>query len=254
MGRSVISSSDSAFLLTSSEEVGIAVPPAVVIRDLRFAYRRSAPVLDVPELRVENGERVFVFGPSGSGKTTLLGVLAGVLAPDAGAVRVLDQDLATMSAGERDAFRAEHVGYIFQMFNLIPYLSVIENITLPCRLNRRRMARLRGERPVDAAVRLAERLEIAGLLKHQINELSVGQQQRVAAARALIAAPELVIADEPTSALDADRRARFLDLLFEICGEAGSTLVFVSHDRNLEPLFDRGLSLPELNRAVVAAA
>ncbi len=195
-----------------------------------------------------------MFGPSGSGKTTLLGVLAGVLAPDSGAVRVLGVDLARLTAGRRDAFRAEHIGYIFQMFNLIPYLSVLENITLPCRLDRRRAARLNGVDDRRAATALAERLEIGEYLGSPVTELSVGQQQRVAAARALIAAPELVIADEPTSSLDADRRARFLDLLFEICREAGSTLVFVSHDRQLEPLFDRALSLPELNRVAVGAA
>jgi putative ABC transport system ATP-binding protein len=199
-------------------------------------------------MRIERGERVFVFGPSGSGKTTLLGVLAGVLAPESGTVEVLGRDLGKLSPAGRDAFRAEHIGYIFQMFNLIPYLSVLENITLPCRLNRRRRERLGGVSPEKAAQRLVERLEIGEHLNDPVTELSVGQQQRVAAARALIAAPEIVIADEPTSSLDSDRRARFLELLFEISTEAGATLVFVSHDRNLLPLFDRGLSLQELNR------
>ncbi|MEX2571536.1 MAG: ATP-binding cassette domain-containing protein [Gemmatimonadota bacterium] len=205
-------------------------------------------MLDVPELLIGRGERIFVFGPSGSGKTTLLGTLAGVLTPDSGSVRILGRDLAGMSGGARDAFRAEHIGYIFQMFNLIPYLSAVENITLPCRLSRRRLARLGGTDPAVAARALAERLEISQLLSSSVTELSVGQQQRVAAARALIAAPELVIADEPTSSLDADRRTRFLELLFEICAEAGSTLVFVSHDRRLAELFDREISLPEVNR------
>ena len=211
-------------------------------------------MLDVPELRIDRGERIFLFGPSGSGKTTLLGVLAGVLAPTSGSVRILGNDLSEMSPGGRDGYRAEHLGYIFQMFNLIPYLTVLENITLPCRLNRRRGARLGAVEPEAAARRLAERLEIGDYLATEVTELSVGQQQRVAAARALIGAPELVVADEPTSSLDADRRARFLELLFEVCGEAGSTLVFVSHDRNLMPLFDRGLSLPELNRVELVTA
>jgi putative ABC transport system ATP-binding protein len=228
--------------------------PAVAIQDLRFAYRQGAPVLDVPELRIERGERIYVFGPSGSGKTTLLGILAGVLAAGSGSVRVLDQELTRMSAGARDAFRAEHVGYIFQMFNLIPYLSVLDNITLPCRLDRRRMRRLNGVPPDVAGERLADRLEIGAHLHNSVTDLSVGQQQRVAAARALIGAPELVIADEPTSSLDADRRTRFLDLLFEICTDSGSTLVFVSHDRQLQPMFDRGLALPELNRVVDTVA
>jgi putative ABC transport system ATP-binding protein len=211
-------------------------------------------VLDVPELHVERGERVFVFGPSGSGKTTLLGILAGVLAPDSGRVTVLGRDLAVMSPGERDSFRGEHLGYIFQMFNLIPYLTVLDNITLPCKLNRKRRERLGATTPEAAAGHLAERLEIGSYLNADVTELSVGQQQRVAAARALIAAPDLVVADEPTSSLDEDRRSRFLELLFEICSDAGTTVLFVSHDRTLLPLFDRALSLPELNRASQAWA
>jgi putative ABC transport system ATP-binding protein len=242
----VISSSVSESRPTPSD-VGAAAA-AVDVQGLTFAYRRGVPVLDVPELRIGRGERVFVYGPSGSGKTTLLGILAGVLPPDTGTVRVLGTDLGRLSTGARDAFRAEHLGYIFQMFNLIPYLSVLENITLPCRLNRNRAGRLRGVSPDAEAARLAERLEITPFLRGRVTELSVGQQQRVAAARALIAAPDLVIADEPTSSLDADRRTRFLELLFDVCAEAGSTLVFVSHDRHLLPMFDRALSLPELNR------
>jgi putative ABC transport system ATP-binding protein len=210
-------------------------------------------VLRVPELRIDRGERVFVFGPSGSGKTTLLGVLAGVLTPNAGAVRILGEDLAKMSSAARDQFRGEHIGYIFQLFNLIPYLTVAENIALPCRLNRARQRRLEGRTLRAEAARLGERLEIESLLDSNVTRLSVGQQQRVAAARALIGAPELVIADEPTSSLDTDLRTRFLELLFEICKDSSSTLVFVSHDRQLLPMFDRGLSLPELNRVASAA-
>jgi putative ABC transport system ATP-binding protein len=245
---SATSSQESPSLRTGGSEGGDG-SAAIDVRDLTFAYRRGARVLDVPELRVERGERVFVHGPSGSGKTTLLGVLAGVLAPGSGSVRVLGRDLATLSQAQRDAFRAEHIGYIFQMFNLIPYLSVLENVTLPCRLNRERLRRLGGVAPEAAARGLVDRLEIGELVDAPVTELSVGQQQRVAAARALIGAPELVIADEPTSSLDSDRRTRFLELLFEIVRDAGSTLVFVSHERQLMPLFDRGLSLPELNRA-----
>jgi putative ABC transport system ATP-binding protein len=222
---------------------------AIEISELTFSYRAPARVLEIAELRVARGEKVFVYGPSGSGKTTLLGVLSGVLRATGGRVEVLGRDLTRMSGAQRDAFRAEHVGYIFQMFNLIPYLSVVENIVLPCKLSRARRQRLGGA-PLDrAAHAIAERLEIVELLQSPVTELSVGQQQRVAAARALIGAPELVIADEPTSALDSDRRERFLELLFESCAEAGSTLVFVSHDRQLETLFDRVVSLPELNAA-----
>jgi putative ABC transport system ATP-binding protein len=221
--------------------------PAVSLEDVRFSYGRGATVLHVPELRIERGEKVFIYGASGSGKTTLLGLVAGVLRADAGAVRVLDTDLTTLSSRRRDALRAAHIGYIFQLFNLIPYLSVAENIMLPCRVSRARRARLGGEQPEDAARRLAAGLAIEALLHEDVTKLSVGQQQRVAAARALIGAPELVIADEPTSALDSDRRESFLELLFERCADAGATLLFVSHDRQLQHMFDRALSLGDLN-------
>jgi putative ABC transport system ATP-binding protein len=231
------------------EAAGAPDAPAVLIRDLRFAYGAGPAVLDIPALRIERAERVFVFGPSGSGKTTLLGVLAGVLRASGGEVRVLDRDLGRMSGSARDAFRALHVGYVFQLFNLIPYLTVLENIVLPCRLDARRRSRLGGASLAEAGSAMARALDIGELVGQPVTALSVGQQQRVAAARALIGSPELVIADEPTSALDSDRREQFLDLLFRSCAAAGSTLVFVSHDRQLMPLFDRGVSLPEVNRA-----
>ena len=158
--------------------------PAVVLRDVRFAYRVGADVLHVPSLAIARGERVFVYGPSGSGKTTLLGLLAGVLRATGGSVQVLGRELTRLSGAERDAFRAEHVGYVFQMFNLIPYLSVRENVTLPARLDAARRARLGGETPDAAARRLAEHLGIVELLDEPVTALSVGQQQRVAAARA----------------------------------------------------------------------
>jgi ABC-type transport system involved in cytochrome c biogenesis ATPase subunit len=149
-----------------------------------------------------------------------------VLRADRGSVRVLGTDLTSLSNRGRDALRAAHIGYIFQLFNLIPYLSVLENIVLPCRVSRERRERLGGVSPERAAAALADALEIGGLLDERVTRLSVGQQQRVAAARALIGAPELVIADEPTSALDSDRRESFLELLFARCADAGATLAF----------------------------
>jgi putative ABC transport system ATP-binding protein len=226
-----------------------AIGPAVALRDVRFAYRHGRDVIDIPALEVGRGERLFLHGPSGSGKTTLLGLLAGVLAPRSGTIEVLGTGLSALPSGARDRFRAEHLGYVFQMFNLIPYLSVRDNITLPCRLSAARRARLKGADPVAEARVLAERLEISGLLDEPVTSLSVGQQQRVAVARALIGAPELVVCDEPTSALDADRRDRFLELLFARCDEAGSALVFVSHDLALAPRFQRCVELHEVNRA-----
>ncbi len=221
--------------------------PAVAIRDLRFAYIAGRDVIDIPALAFAAGETVFLHGPSGSGKTTLLGLIAGVLTPDAGHLTLLGTDLTSLARGARDRFRAAHLGYVFQMFNLIPYLSVRENITLPCRLSASRRARVTD--PDAAARALAERLEIAGWLESRVTALSVGQQQRVAVARALIGAPELIVCDEPTSALDADRRDRFLELLFANVAAAGSTLLFVSHDLSLAGRFDRTLALRELNRA-----
>jgi putative ABC transport system ATP-binding protein len=179
----------------------------------------------------------------------LLGILAGVLHATTGRVRVLDRDLVAMSGAQRDGFRAEHIGYVFQQFNLIPYLSAYDNIALPCRLDARRRARL-GSTTLDAAIQsVAAQLDIVALLPQQATALSVGQQQRVAAARALLAAPELVICDEPTSSLDTDRRDAFLALLASSVAQARATLLFVSHDASLGARFDTQLSLPELNRA-----
>lgn len=223
--------------------------PALGLQDVRFAYKPGHDVLRIARLSVEPRERVFVFGPSGSGKTTLLGLLAGVLKANEGAVNVLGRDLTRMSNAQRDAFRGSHVGYIFQLFNLISYLSVLENIVLPCKLAPQRRRRLNGVSLEEAARRAAEHLGIGGLLRENVANLSVGQQQRVAAARALIGTHELVIADEPTSSLDFDHRERFIQLLFENCEEAGATLVFVSHDRGLMPLFNRIISLPDVNSA-----
>ncbi len=224
---------------------------AIDLRRLRFRYGGGPWVLDIPELTLERGTRAFLFGPSGSGKTTLLGVLAGVLEAEEGEVRVLGEDLASLSGAQRDAFRAEHIGYVFQMFNLIPYLSVLDNIALPARMNAERRARLDGTGVRETATQLADHLQIGDLLKKPVTELSVGQQQRVAACRALIGSPELIVADEPTSSLDFDRREAFLELLFQECERAGATLVFVSHDRTLEGMFSRTISLPDVNKAVL---
>lgn len=227
---------------------------AIAIADLKFRYGQGREVLNIPELKLASGERVFLFGPSGSGKTTLLGVVAGVLQATSGRVEILGRDLGKMKPAGRDAFRGSHIGYIFQLFNLIPYLTVEENITLPCRLSAERRRRLNGKDLHRAAREVADHLGIGELLGENVTKLSVGQQQRVAAARALIGTPELIVADEPTSSLDHDHRERFIQLLFESCRDAGSTLVFVSHDRSLMPMFDRGLSLPDVNRASEAVA
>ncbi len=219
----------------------------IEIKDLSFTYPgQTQPTLRVKDFTVKKGEQVFLFGPSGTGKTTLLEILAGVLVPQAGSVAILNQDLGQMSASGRDAFRAEHLGYVFQSFNLIPYLSVEQNIELPYYLSAGRKARLSGK-PVAEEVRdLLSRLGMSDFLKRRVTELSIGQQQRVAVARALLGHPELILADEPTSSLDYDHREMFIRLLFEIAREQKTTVIFVSHDRTLEKLFSRSVSLLDL--------
>ena len=228
--------------------------PIVQLEGVRFRWRRKGPdILALDGLAVARGERVFIEGPSGSGKSTLLGLLAGVTVPQAGAVRVLGESLSARSGAERDHFRADHIGYIFQQFNLIPYLGIVDNVVLPCRFSAKRreraLARSQGLRA--EAKRLLGHLDLAepALRREPVTSLSVGQQQRVAAARALMGAPELIIADEPTSSLDADRRRAFVQLLFDECAATGATLIFVSHDASLEPLFDRTLRLAQANQA-----
>ena len=225
--------------------------PLLSLRDLRHRWPGAAvDTLDVPAFDLAAGEAVFLRGPSGCGKSTLLSLMAGVLVADAGTVALLGQDWRTQSAARRDRLRADHVGYIFQQFNLLPYLSVIDNVWLPLRFSARRRARCAGaDEPAQWLARLG--LDVS-LWKRPAAQLSVGQQQRVACARALAGRPELVIADEPTSALDADSRAAFLDLLFAECRAAGASLLFVSHDRSLAPLFERDLDLGTLNRAARA--
>lgn len=226
--------------------------PAIQLTDVQFRWRPQGPlVLDMAQFTVARGERLFLRGPSGAGKSTLLALLSGVSVPQRGTVEVLGHALHTLRGVQRDAFRADHIGYIFQMFNLIPYLSVLDNVLLPCRFSSARAQRVaaRGA-PRTEALRLLAHLGLGGdLPQRTVTELSVGQQQRVAAARALLGAPELIIADEPTSALDADHRAAFVELLLGECAAQDSTLVFVSHDRALEPLFHRALCLLEINRA-----
>jgi len=231
----------------------VGAGPVIALADLVFRWAaREQPCIDIARLEIGAGERVFLHGPSGSGKSTLLGLLGGVLAPERGSIRFLDAELTRLGARQRDRFRADHIGFIFQQFNLIPYLSVLENVLLPCRFSARRgeLAATRGGTWRDEAARLLQHLDLEpGLQQRPAMHLSVGQQQRVAAARALIGQPEFVIADEPTSALDAERQQGFLALLLRESGDAGAALLYVSHDRRLAGAFDRELAMPALNRA-----
>jgi putative ABC transport system ATP-binding protein len=213
---------------------------------------QDQPVLAIDSFELSGGEKLFLYGPSGSGKSTLLALIGGLVSPDQGTIRFQSQDLVSLSGARRDRYRAEHLGVIFQQFNLLPWLDVRANVALPCQFSR---ARARRAEPVARSVeRLLDAMDLEqSLWERRADELSVGQQQRVAAARALIGAPALILADEPTSALDTDRRQAFLDLLFSQVEAAGSSLLFVSHDHDLAGRFDRCVNLPDINRAGVRA-
>ncbi len=164
---------------------------------------------------------------------------------------MLGTRLGALGRGATDQFRADHIGFIFQSFNLLPYLSVEANVRLPLRFSRARRARLAGASGQQEAVRLLGALGLAApdLLARKAHRLSIGQLQRAAAARALIGSPEILIADEPTSSLDAHSRGGFIELLMSECARLGTTVLFVSHERSLAPLFDRIIELPDINRA-----
>ena len=208
------------------------------LKDVCFSWKNSGRELfNLPELLVKQHDHVFLQGPSGSGKSTLLALVGGILVSESGTIKVLGTEIKSLSSSARDSFRVDHIGFIFQLFNLLPYLSIEENVILPLSFSKIRAKRA-GRTKIDQvneAHRLLKSLDLGEQLaeKSPVTELSVGQQQRVAAARALIGNPELIIADEPTSALDADLRHSFLELLFGECKKAGSTLLFVSHDSTL---------------------
>lgn len=224
-------------------------PLCVNLHNLEFAWPNGVHALSIRDFTIAQGERLFLKGPSGSGKSTLLGVIAGVFAPTAGEATILDRPFHKMSAAARDRMRADAMGVIFQQFNLAPYLNLVENVLLPCRFSRRRAKRVGSSdaERTDKARRLLGRLglEEEARANRPAAELSVGQQQRVAAARALIGSPSLIIADEPTSALDTETRDAFINTLL---AEAKDTAVlFVSHDASLSKHFERISAMDAIN-------
>ena len=243
---------------SASEMQGAGSAAAVTLQDVRFRYDGATEdALRVDSFTVAPGEHVFVRGPSGCGKTTLLSLIAGVLVAGDGAVRLQGRDWADLSSSARDRLRADHIGYIFQQFNLLPYLSVLDNVLLPCRFSATRATRAGGSHGavVAHAEALLAQMGMGREYAHrQASALSVGQQQRVAAARALIGQPELVVADEPTSALDEPVRESFMRVLLAACAQAHSALVFVSHDPRLALRFARQVDLPSLYGAPAAPA
>jgi putative ABC transport system ATP-binding protein len=227
------------------------VTVALDIQHLEFAWPKRNPLLRIERFLLNRGERVFLSGASGSGKSTLLGLIGGVLQPRHGSIQVLGQDIAHLPGRARDRLRGDHLGFIFQMFNLIPYLTVRANVLLPLQFSPARRRRLENVALEDEARRLLSAVGLGGedLLGRKVTQLSTGQQQRVAAARALIGRPELLICDEPTSSLDEDARTDFLRLLINECTACGATVLFVSHDRTLARLFERTITLNEINGA-----
>jgi len=233
----------------------MSIEKVLSLEQLRFGYTPAQTIIDIDRFEIGAGESVFLRGPSGSGKSTLLGLIGGVLSPKTGRLSICGKELTTISSAQRDKARADHLGIIFQQFNLLPYLGVIQNCILPCRFSSRRRERaIKADGSVKAsAANLIRGLGLSDdLLARPVGELSVGQQQRVAVARALIGGPDLIIADEPTSALDHDNRDRFIELLNQSREQFGSSLLFVSHDQTLAAQFDRSVSLSELNQSVTA--
>jgi putative ABC transport system ATP-binding protein len=225
-------------------------PEVVAMSGIRFRWRGPrAFSLAIDAFALTAKERVLLVGPSGSGKSTFLSLLCGIVTPSAGRLEVLGTDMAKLSGSARDRFRAEHFGIIFQMFNLLPYGSVLDNVLLPLSFAPKRRRRASQSCTIRSeALRLLASLglELKDIEGLSTANLSVGQQQRVAAARALIGGPELIVADEPTSALDRDRQRSFLDLLFADVAAAGATLIMVSHEEELGKRFDRVLRLEEI--------
>ena len=194
------------------------------------------------------GEHVFLYGPSGSGKSTLLGLLAGLQVPTRGAVSILGEELSGLSARQRDRFRAQRIGVVFQQFNLIPYLSVVDNVLLASHFGG-----IRQPSSTSKALDLLTRVNLDDSLHDRLaGELSIGQQQRVAIVRALINSPQLLLVDEPTSALDHTNRDAFLALLFEVVQASGCAMVFVSHDPAIAASFKRRDDIADLHHGATS--
>ncbi|WP_076419251.1 ATP-binding cassette domain-containing protein [Colwellia sp. UCD-KL20] len=220
---------------------------AINIQNMNYCYKHS-PASDlglaIKQWKVDIGERVFLHGDSGAGKTTLLNLLCGILTPISGNIYLFDNNLGALSNRKRDAFRAKNIGVVSQKLNLIPYLSVFKNIQLATYFANKQGVDIHTSLPT-----LLKTLQLPDHIMHkQVNQLSVGQQQRVAIARALINNPKLLLVDEPTSALDASARDAFMDLLMQICSNTKTTLIFVSHDKELSRYFDTSLNIATLNK------
>ena len=222
----------------------------IKLNELKFRWPKSnIEILDITEMHVKAGQHLFIQGASGSGKSTLLNILSGVLNPQQGKVNILGTHLQSLSQAEKDRFRAQNMGIVFQQFNLLPYLSAYENIELA--LNVSSAKAKHSPKEMQASIlHLMQQLGLSQTIaKQSANTLSIGQQQRVAVARALISNPPLLIVDEPTSALDSASRDRFMQQLFKVSNAANSTIIFVSHDQSLQTYFDHHCQLSDINQA-----
>lgn len=219
---------------------------AVDVQQLEFSYNKSSkPVLIIPNWQIKTQEHIFLYGPSGSGKSTLLNLLSGIIEPQTGTIKLLGTDFTALSARKKDQFRAKNIGVVFQEFNLIPYLSLRENLSLTGHF-----ASVDKHTLNASADEMFNDLDLSpNLLDAPAHALSVGQRQRVAIARALVTKPPLLIADEPTSALDTDRRNEFMALLLNVANTHNTTVIFVSHDMSLSSFFTQTVSLPDINQA-----
>jgi putative ABC transport system ATP-binding protein len=206
-------------------------------------------VIDIALLNVKDGEHLFLHGKSGSAKSTFLNLLSGVIEPQNGIIKILGTDISTLNSSEKDRFRGDNFGVIFQQFNLIPYLSVKDNISLACSFSKHKALEVKDiDKEIDY---LLDALQISHNIRDKkAMNLSVGEQQRVAVARALIGKPKIIIADEPTSALDNDVKDKFMQLLFEQINMQHSTLIFVSHDRDLSGYFESVYDFNDLNKII----
>lgn len=231
-----------------------ALQPTAAIRavDLAFAWPKQKPLYSDVSFELYPGQKLLITGPSGCGKSTLLNLLAGVVEPSSGSIWIHEENIHDLSASAKDQLRGEQMGFIFQQFNLLPYLSVRDNILLPAHLFAKRQASALAQfGSLDHALRYyMNHLGLSTDLENQAaHRLSIGQQQRVAAARAFMGKPSIVIADEPTSALDEANQAQLLKLFFALANEQQTALLMVSHDPRLSPYFDRQLQLAEMGQS-----
>lgn len=216
------------------------------MENAQFAWPNEQAIIRLQYFSVKKGEKVFLKGSSGSGKTTLLSLITGIQTVQSGLLVVKDLELKKLKAHKRDSFRGDHIGYIFQQFNLLPWLSVEDNILAPILFSKVKRENEDGHHN-EKVIELLNELSLDVDIKKPARTLSIGQQQRVAVARALIGNPEIIIADEPTSALDEDRKNDFINLLFSECEKRSSTLLVVSHDSTIASKFTRVEELEKIN-------